>query len=269
MVFKASAAVLILLSLFCGCRPSGVAEQDARDRQYPLMVRARQQEQSGNLDRAAELYQQVVDEIPRAAEAHLSLALLLHDAGQDYLEAVCHYRAYLRKRPATEKADLLRERIRKAEQLLAVRLARTLPKDVLSGGGQGLEEIRDLKERLAEADGEKKALSAQNQDLKNRLAASEREIERLRRRVELLIAPSDRTRESREAMPARQLISEDGESTVRTYEVKPGDNLSRIAQLYYGDAALWRRIRDANRDKVDGQDHVQPGQVLVIPPVQE
>lgn len=266
MFLKVTAGLLLLLSLCGGCRPSGVGGQDARDRKYPLMARARQREQSGDLDGAIALYRQVVDETPRAAEAHLSLALLLHDYRQEYLEAIYHYRAYLRKRPDTEKAALLRERIRKAEQLLAVRLARTLPGDALSGGGKALEEINDLKRRLAEADREKKALTEENQDLENRLAAAEREIERLRRRVELLVAPSEPAGGGPDDVSVRQLISEDGNADVQTYVVKPGDTLSRISKMFYGDAKSWRRIRDANRDKVDGQDRVQPGQVLVIPP---
>ncbi len=51
------------------------------------------------------------------------------------------------------------------------------------------------------------------------------------------------------------------------YEVRPGDTLSAIAQSVYGKPALWTRIRDANRDKVNEEGtNIRPGMVLIIPP---
>jgi nucleoid-associated protein YgaU len=51
----------------------------------------------------------------------------------------------------------------------------------------------------------------------------------------------------------------------RTYTVNSGDNLSAIAQHLYGDASQWRRIYEANRDKISNPDLIYPGQVLNIP----
>lgn len=50
----------------------------------------------------------------------------------------------------------------------------------------------------------------------------------------------------------------------RTYTVQAGDTLADIATLFYGSAAPWRRIVEAN----PGLDPAQltPGQALVIPP---
>jgi nucleoid-associated protein YgaU len=50
-----------------------------------------------------------------------------------------------------------------------------------------------------------------------------------------------------------------------SYTVKSGDTLSKIAQNEYGDAAQWKRIFDANRDKLNDPDLIQPGQQLTIP----
>lgn len=51
-----------------------------------------------------------------------------------------------------------------------------------------------------------------------------------------------------------------------TYTVVGGDNLSRIAQRYYGNANLWRQIYDANRNVIGGNPNlVRPGQRLTIP----
>ena len=51
----------------------------------------------------------------------------------------------------------------------------------------------------------------------------------------------------------------------RTYEVKAGDTLSKIAKQEYGDANQWRRIFDANKDILKDPDKIFPGQTLRIP----
>jgi LysM domain len=52
----------------------------------------------------------------------------------------------------------------------------------------------------------------------------------------------------------------------QTYEVKSGDNLSKISKQFYGDANEYMRIFYANRDKLNDPDKIQIGQKLVIPP---
>lgn len=55
------------------------------------------------------------------------------------------------------------------------------------------------------------------------------------------------------------------ERQVRSYTVKRGDSLSKIAKQEYGDASQWRRIYDANRDQINDPDLIQPGWTLTIP----
>ena len=52
----------------------------------------------------------------------------------------------------------------------------------------------------------------------------------------------------------------------QTYEVKSGDNLSKISKQFYGDSDEYMRIFYANRDKLNDPDKIQVGQKLVIPP---
>jgi hypothetical protein len=52
----------------------------------------------------------------------------------------------------------------------------------------------------------------------------------------------------------------------QTYEVKSGDNLSKISKQFYGDANEYMRIFYANRDKLKDPDMIQVGQKLAIPP---
>ena len=52
----------------------------------------------------------------------------------------------------------------------------------------------------------------------------------------------------------------------KVYEVKSGDSLSKIAKREYGDANLWTRIFEANKDVLKDPDKIFPGQKLKIPP---
>jgi uncharacterized protein YidB (DUF937 family) len=54
-------------------------------------------------------------------------------------------------------------------------------------------------------------------------------------------------------------------SAGQTYTVLSGDNLSKIARHFYGNANDWQKIYDANRDKISNPDLIHPGQVLRIP----
>jgi uncharacterized protein YidB (DUF937 family) len=51
----------------------------------------------------------------------------------------------------------------------------------------------------------------------------------------------------------------------QTYTVVSGDNLSKIAKHFYGNANDWPKIFDANRDKLSDPDRINVGQVLRIP----
>jgi nucleoid-associated protein YgaU len=51
----------------------------------------------------------------------------------------------------------------------------------------------------------------------------------------------------------------------QTYEVKSGDNLSKISKQFYGDPNEYMRIFYANRDKLRDPDQIQIGQKLIIP----
>ena len=56
-----------------------------------------------------------------------------------------------------------------------------------------------------------------------------------------------------------------GQAGGETYTIKPGDNLSKISNQFYGDANEYMRIFYANRDKLKDPDKIQAGQQLVIP----
>jgi len=63
-------------------------------------------------------------------------------------------------------------------------------------------------------------------------------------------------------------VSGGSSSTLRggkTYTVKKGDSLSKIAKQFYGDAGKWKAIHSANSEKIPNPDLIHPGLELTIP----
>lgn len=54
-------------------------------------------------------------------------------------------------------------------------------------------------------------------------------------------------------------------SSGKTYTVKAGDTLSKIAKDLLGNANAYMKIYEANRDQLSNPDLIKPGQVLKIP----
>jgi nucleoid-associated protein YgaU len=54
-------------------------------------------------------------------------------------------------------------------------------------------------------------------------------------------------------------------SSEQLHEVKKGDTLSKIAEQYYGDASLYMKIFEANRNILKDPNLIKVGQKLRIP----
>lgn len=52
---------------------------------------------------------------------------------------------------------------------------------------------------------------------------------------------------------------------MQQYTVGKNDTLQKISQKFYGTTKKWKKIYNANKDKLKGPDKVYPGQVLDIP----
>lgn len=58
-----------------------------------------------------------------------------------------------------------------------------------------------------------------------------------------------------------------GPTGIKTYTIRPGDSLSTVAEVSYGDPTLWRVIYNFNRDKIgDNPNAIQAGMTLRVPP---
>lgn len=66
--------------------------------------------------------------------------------------------------------------------------------------------------------------------------------------------------------PTSQRLVNNGSSKGAQYTVRAGDNLSTIAQEFYNNSAMWRRIYNANKAKIGANpDTLQAGVTLDIP----
>jgi nucleoid-associated protein YgaU len=67
------------------------------------------------------------------------------------------------------------------------------------------------------------------------------------------------------AAPAKPAAAPAPAPAAKTYTVRAGDTLSKIAKAELGNANDYMRIFDVNRDQLSDPDKIKPGQVLKIP----
>lgn len=129
---------------------------------------------AGRLDAAEAGFRAVVRDNPSNASAQFNLAVLLQDSRRDYLEAICHYRAYEILAPESDKAALARERAKACEPLLAKQLAERL-------------NYTDNSEVTADRDAARaalKAAEAENAALRKELESVRRELDTAKKESE-------------------------------------------------------------------------------------
>ncbi|MCB0076280.1 MAG: LysM peptidoglycan-binding domain-containing protein [Anaerolineales bacterium] len=123
-------------------------------------------------------------------------------------------------------------------------------------------------DRQAKLDERALNLEHRENDLNRREAALERRERELAAR-EQAVAEKEQTLQSKEASLTQResevAAREQSANEPRTYRVESGDTLGKIAQKFYGDAAQWPRIFEANRDIIANPDLIVDGWVIRIP----
>lgn len=231
-------SVAFALILLAACSRSA-SVLDAREDRDPLMRRARAKEKARDIDGAIELYNEALMRKPELARAHLMLGLLYEKEKEDYLRAIYHYQRYLELRPQAEKKELIEEVIRRAKLTYAA----SLP----DRPSAAVEEIAMLKREIAR--------------LKAELAAKEGAARARASVASPAVTPPRSNREEALVKPEPA----PPEPPVQTYQVKRGDNLSRIAGKMYNDSTKWKVIYEANRNTLDSPESLREGQTLIIP----
>ena len=267
LLFALAALSLLFVS---GC--DFPANQGVAPEQSSEMKAAISAERLGEFDKALALYDEVIVRYPRFALPYLQVAIILHEKKRDYIGAIYNYDRYTHlAKPGRDGGNIsiVSNRMVKARQLLTAQCAKTLAAGSASHDVTLMSTIEDLNAKVAALENQKNVLANSNEVLRTSIVALNNRITR----QTMLINEMKNTSDGAPSHAGRlagivqyqTLSNEDGStSSVQTYEVKAGDTLSRIAEIAYGDASKWPRIKKANPDKIK-DDRVHPGDVLIIP----
>lgn len=254
--FSCSLIVFAVAVLFCaqsvGSAFPSVTVDEAQDENYKrgkaFVMEKKDRE-------AMEAFYKVVNSRSEAPESHLELGVLAMRLDMP-LDAIYHYRQYLRQSQTSNNDKLVEDQIRGATK----KFLSQQPGGFDSGGtGPDIE-------------GKYDAMRKENDALK-------REIQLLRSRIaELEVRLGNRERT--EPRSGEQVNPRSGSGHADTAEntsvgtrtiparhtIVRGDTLERISRKYYGTPQRWRDIYNYNRKKLSTPNALKPGDTLDLPP---
>ncbi len=120
---------MVALVALVGCSRENLTLKEREERNQVAFREAIQAEKQGDFAEAIKVYDNLILEQPGLASAHLSLARLFHDKNKDYVNALYHYRAYLKLASDTQKTQLVQARINMATHMLAAEMAQKADRD--------------------------------------------------------------------------------------------------------------------------------------------
>ena len=241
---KKSLLIISCALLLAGCGQKSGAQLDTADEKDAHVRRGLEQVRAKNWDEAINQFETALMKKPELGRPDLELAMIYQQHEKNYARAIYHYERYLEKRPLTEKRALIQDWIKQAKVSLAGETG-------VSGG--------DVSEELVRLTRENNLLRRQLEAAGGGGATAVANV-----RTILTQQPTSRPAPAPVATPIALKPVEQA-AAVRTYQVRPGDTLSRIAGSVYGDAGKWRKIYDANRDKMKSETDIKVGQTLTIP----
>ena len=270
----ALAAALAVFSAFALRRAHRITDLSRVERRAAadkLFRDARDAQLEGDAARARELYGRLVSDEPANPLARLQLGILLQDSLNDPIEAMHEFDAYLRLAPESEKSEMVEERRRIAKDQ-AVRLYGKggdagAPVDI---GAEAKKAVAAVQAKLDAAQAALATAEAEREDFRRQAAQLQRQVASLQKRLDAFqgggssSAPLHDLSEVFLTDPLPD-ASPDAGAGPRTYRVKRGDTLWKIAQRAYGDASRNVDIRNANPDKIGPNDQLAEGAVLVLP----
>jgi len=242
--------VLTCALLLSGCGKSG-AQLDAADENDSHVRKGLELVQQKDWSGAVKQFETALAKKPELGRPDLELAMI-YQQEKNYVRAIYHYERYLEKRPATEKRPLIQEWIKQAKISLAGEV----------GGNDN-----PLSEELVRLTRENNMLRKQLEAAGGGSAATVTSVKTI-----LTEAPPPRPAPAPAAVPAvtqavEKVQPAPAPKPARTYTVRSGDTLMRIAGAMYGDTSQWKKIYEANREQMKTESDIKVGQLLVIPTI--
>jgi LysM repeat protein len=108
---------LLLLLCAAGCIPT--RDAGAEEEREPHFQRGRELSRAKDFRAAAEAYERALEANPRSASAHFELGLLCETQLYDPAAAIHHFDRFLKLRPTSDKAEIVRQRANNCKMELA------------------------------------------------------------------------------------------------------------------------------------------------------
>lgn len=228
--------------LLTGCGGKSGAELDLSDEKDSRVQKGLELVQQKDWDDAVKQFDTALLKKPELARPDLELAMIYHQQKKNYVRAIYHYERYLDKRPLTEKRALIQEWVKQAKVSLAGE----------AGGSGG-----NVSEELVR-------LTRENNMLRQQLAAFQGKTAAAPAVANVKTILTDAPAPKPAPAPVVQ-TPPPAPKPARTYTVRSGDTLSRIAGSVYGDTTQWKKIYEANRAQMRSESDIKVGQTLIIP----
>lgn len=256
--------LLSLLLTGTACSPAPrLATLEVQASQEEPFQQALQAQLNGNPEQARTIYEDILILQPTNTLVRFQLGMLLLDSLDDPYEAYLAFHSYLRLAPDSDKAEQAREFEKKAKNRFSQRLS-SRPEGL---SGERIEKLQgeneELLKRISELETELETKTLACEDLKKDNKALLRKVDLIQRQLNAYLGSSTGT--IGVGVTSTTTTSAPASKVSRTYEVKGDDTLYNLAQRFYGDGALYTKIREANPDKIGPNGEVHKGDILIIP----
>jgi LysM repeat protein len=152
--FRAALTAFVLVSLN-GCMPASQGDLD--EEKEPHFIAGKNAINSMDYRGAIEEFEKALEVNPRNSKAHAQLGWLYEEKEADAAAAIYHYERYLRLRPESDNAEVIRQRINNCKQDLAKTV---LPLPITPGMQRQFDQLVDENKRLKEENEKWKAYFA-------------------------------------------------------------------------------------------------------------
>ncbi|MBI3880451.1 MAG: LysM peptidoglycan-binding domain-containing protein [Verrucomicrobia bacterium] len=249
MIFRNVHLPALALAALClvaaGCGP--VAESGLEEQREPHFLTGKARAQALDYNGAIDAFEQALEVNPRSASSHFELGLLYSDEqhANDPASAIYHFQRFLRLRPGSEHAEIVKQRIFACKQELARAIS------VTPGTQQSQREIEQFR-------ADNITLRKQVEELQRLLSQRPAAVTNY-----ILGTPTASSVTPTPPSPSPRVTpipNANPPTAARTHTIQPGENPSNIARKYaVSVASLMAANPGINPNKL------KPGQTLKIP----